>query len=55
MMSSLVHLRFCSTCKHWKVMRDCGYSIPTLLYYILRYPRDLMKLVIRKIQAGEIF
>ena len=53
MMSSLVRLRFSSTYKHWKVMRDCGYSIPILLYYIARYPRDFMKLVIRKIQAGE--
>ena len=53
MISSLVHLRFHSTCKHWRVMRNCGYSTPTLLYYTLRYPRDLMKLVIRKAQAGE--
>ena len=55
MMTSLSHLRLRSACKCWKEMRKCGYSSPILLYYMARYPRDLMKLIIRKAQAGEIF
>ena len=55
MMSSVCHLRLRSAYRCWKEMRSCGYSIHTLLYYIIRYPRDLMKLIIRKAQAGEIF
>ncbi len=53
MITSLVHLRLRPTYRCWKEMRKCGYSTSTLLYYIARYPRDLMKLVIRKAQAGE--
>ena len=53
MMTSLSHLRLRSACKCWKEMRKCGYSSPILLYYMARYPRDLMKLIIRKAQAGE--
>ena len=54
MMTAVCHLRLSSAYKCWKEMRICGYSIHTLLYYIIRYPRDLMKLIIRKAQAGEI-
>ena len=53
MMSSLFHFRLRPAYRCWKEMRKYGYSTPTLLYYIVRYPRDLMKLVIRKAQAGE--
>ena len=53
MLSSLLHFRFRAAFRCWNEMRNCGYSTLSLLYYIARYPRDFIKLVIRKAQAGE--
>ena len=53
MLSSLLHFRFRAAFRCWNEMRNCGYSTFSLLYYIARYPRDFIKLVIRKAQAGE--
>jgi len=41
-------------CGCWREMRSMGLSRSFLLYCFLRYPRDLVKLLIRKRQSGEI-
>lgn len=53
MLSAFFHARLSLARKCWKEMRNAGYGTATLFYYIARYPRDLMKLVVRKTQAGE--
>ena len=53
MFTAFFHGRFSLARKCWKEMRNAGYSTSSLLYHLIRYPRDLMKLVIRKTKAGE--
>lgn len=38
----------------WHEMRSVGLSRSFLLYCLIRYPRDLAKLLLRKYQSGEI-
>lgn len=38
----------------WREMRSMGLSRTFLLYCLLRYPRDLAKLLLRKYQSGEL-
>jgi len=39
----------------WRIMLDEGYSTRELLRYMLRYPKDVIKLLRLKIIKGEIF
>lgn len=55
MFVAMVHLNFSLAWKCWRVMRAEGLGRGYLIIHILRYPRDLSKLVYRKIQSGEIF
>ena len=41
-------------CACWHEMRSMRLSTTFLLYCLLRYPRDIVKLIIRKYQAGEL-
>lgn len=51
---SLFHCRPMMAGRCWQEMRRNGYSKGEIVFYIMRYPRDLSKLLLRKMQSGEI-